>query len=88
MHAVIIFVIVDSGRRGRFLNVSERLQSLPEPNTVVIATGLVVVGDLIGSGEAGRKVWGLSDDAVLLSLLRSDEITNNHQPGRDTDAGL
>ena len=38
--------------------------------------------------QARRKVRRLADDRLLLSRTRSDQVADDHQPGRDADAGL
>ena len=35
-----------------------------------------------------REVRRLTDDRLLLSRTRSDQIADHHQPGGDADAGL
>ena len=46
-------------------------------------------GVRLGQGmQARRKVRRLADDATLLCLPRSDQVADDHQPGRDADTAL
>jgi hypothetical protein len=38
--------------------------------------------------EPSGEVWGFADDATLLRLTRSDQVTNDNQAGGNADTGL